>query len=115
MFGSATGGSETVPHDTSVIRFMKCQVYGHALAQCRVVVQLREAPNPPLYIYFRCWSPNPPLYIYFHAGKLPPGYYYNDYSCPHKKSTALASLPTQQWVVDRQKRQRQQWLDQEEQ
>ena len=58
-------------------------------------------------------DPNPPLNVYFDAGLLSPLHYYTDNSWV-LTSTALASLPPQNWVIEQRQRQqhqqRQQWL-----
>ena len=64
--------------------------------------------SPALYSggYPSC-RPNPPLHVYFDAGLLPSRYHYTDYSRVIT-STALASLPPQNWVVKQRQRQQQQ-------
>ena len=96
------------PDGSGETRCRVCERIGHAHPQCTAVVTLVDAPNPP-------------LHVYFDAGLLPPSYRYTDYSWVHT-STALASLPPQNWVIELQQRQQQQqfgqrqrWIDQKQQ
>ena len=94
------------PDGSGETRCRICERIGHAHPQCTAVVTLVDAPNPP-------------LHVYFDAG-LPPRYHYTDYSRV-LTSTALASLPPQNWVIEQRQRQQQQfgqrqrWIDQEQQ
>ena len=71
-----------------------CEQTEHADPQYTAVVHLKDAPDPP-------------LHCYFDAGLLSPRCHYTDYSRV-LTSTALASLPLQNWVIEQRQRQQQQ-------
>ena len=80
--------------DWGQMRCRICERTGHADPQCTAVDTLKDVPNPP-------------LYRYFDAGLLPTRYDYPDYSRV-LTSTALASKPLQNWVIEQRQRQQQQ-------